>query len=184
MQKTGRLDEQSPIFLYELLRKRISFYADQYKKRISEAQRDDRKIVMLSNVHEESLDRYMLQLKEKTQAMGVELNNLKEKVSALEGGIKYEQAGRQRNIRESKECMEKMKEEYKELLKKLEDREIEMLKLKQDKSAAEEYEMYFKIKAKEVEKLEQQNLILKNKMEQKQFLIQAQYLKVIHEDDG
>jgi hypothetical protein len=179
MQRSGKLEGQSAILLYELLRKRIAFYSDQFKKRISAAQRDDRKIILLSNLHEESLDQYLLQLKEKTQAMEVEVRNLEEKSSVIEEGIRNEQIGRKKTIRESKQLIELMKEEYKELLNMLEERELEILKLKEEKSAAEEYEMRYKVISKEVEKLEQQMLIFKNKIEQKQLLLQAQYLKVV-----
>ena len=110
--------------------------------------------------------------------MEVELRNLEEKNSVLEEGIKSEQIGRTKIVKESKEFIEKMKEEHKKLLNILEEREIEVLKLKEEKSAAKEYEMRYKIISKEIEKLQQQTLIFKNKIEQKQLLEQAQYLKV------
>jgi len=110
--------------------------------------------------------------------MEVELRNLEEKNSVLEEGIKNEQIERKKIVKESKELIEAMKEEHKKLLNILEEREIEVLKLKEEKSAAKEYEVRYKTISKEVEKLQQQILIFKNKTEKRQFLEQTKYIKV------
>ena len=119
------------------------------------------------------------QLKEKAKAMETEIVHLEERTEVLEQGIEKEQGEREHCVEHSKSFIEEMKEEYQNLLKTLENKELEILKLKEEQTEAEEYELRHKIKSKEVEELRQQSQIIKNKMEQKKFLMQTQHLRVI-----
>ncbi len=177
--KRSKLEKQSPLLTYELLRKRLAYLRDQLKERYDTASREVKKENAAAPTSEEPLEKYVAQLKAKNAETEGRMAELLERTAVLSSAIDRERVERIKTAKTYKDIVEGIKNEYKGLQQALEEKELTLLRLKGEKSETEECTINYKIKEKEVAQLQQQRDAMFHKMEQTRFLLQSQHLKAI-----
>lgn len=175
--KRQELQKLPPVMLFELLKRRIGYLKGKLRDEIDTMKREQ--TVKLIHSNEETGNQYVMQVQRNVIKSKEKIVQLEERERLLKKGINSEQSKRLENVRRNKEIMADIEKQHINLLKLLEDKEYTLLRLKDDQSEAIEQEFTYRVKEKEVAKLEQQNSTLQNHMEKKVILLQADYLKVL-----
>eukprot|EP00826_Nyctotherus_ovalis_P012187 TRINITY_DN13195_c0_g1_i2.p1 TRINITY_DN13195_c0_g1~~TRINITY_DN13195_c0_g1_i2.p1 ORF type:complete len:277 (+),score=34.90 TRINITY_DN13195_c0_g1_i2:228-1058(+) len=163
--------------LFELLKRRIGYLKGKLRDEIDSVKREQ--TVKLIHSNEEIGNQYVMQVQRNVVKNKEKTVQLEEREKLLKEGINIEQSKRLEDVRKNKEIMAGIEKQYINLLRSLEDKEYTLLRLKDDQSEAIELEFTYRVKEKEVAKLEQQNSTLQNHMEKKVILLQTDYLKVL-----
>ncbi len=165
--------------MYELVKKRLACLRDQLKERLESATRESRQRIVRCGKADESLEKYVVQLRGKNDTLRDQVAQLREQAEALETAAAEDRQQRVTTAAQYGSMVDQIKAECMRLQAALEEREISLLRLRAEKAEAEEIALQHKICEKEVKLLEGQRDTLLHRNEAKVFGLQSNHIKAM-----